>query len=73
MKPRFLTCEKCGKRLVERLPNGPFRFVFGKNMEEVDEPPVEIIIQGNILIKCLRKTCRHKNILNYFPFFGKEE
>lgn len=24
------TCEKCGKRLIRRLPNGLFKFVFGR-------------------------------------------
>ncbi len=72
MSKNFIVCEKCGKRLIERLPNGLFKFVFGKNMEESGEPPVVILIQGNIVIKCLRRSCGHKNQLNYFPFFDKD-
>jgi hypothetical protein len=69
LKKNFINCEKCGKRLIERLPEGPFKFVFGKNLEEIGEPPVDMLIQGNIVIVCLRRSCRHKNKLNYFPFF----
>jgi len=72
-KKLFINCEKCGKRLIERLPNGLWKFVFGKNLEELGEPPGEMLIQGNIVIKCLRRSCRHKNQLNFFPFFAKDE
>jgi uncharacterized protein YehS (DUF1456 family) len=72
-KKLFINCEKCGKRLIERLPNGLWKFVFGKNLEELGEPPVEMLIQGNIVIKCLRRSCRYKNQLNFFPFFAKDE
>jgi hypothetical protein len=68
----FINCEKCGKRLIERLPNGLWKFVFGKSLDEIGEPPVDMLIQGNIVITCLRRTCRHKNQLNYFPFFDKD-
>jgi ribosomal protein L37AE/L43A len=30
-KPIFINCEKCGRRLIQRLPNGMWRFVFGKS------------------------------------------
>lgn len=73
MKKNFINCEKCGKRLIERLPSGPFKFVFGKNLDESNDPPVEMLIQGNIVLKCLRRSCKHKNVLNYFPFFDKDE
>ena len=72
LKKNFVNCEKCGKRLIERLPNGLWKFVFGKNLEEIGEPPVDMLIQGNIVIVCLRRSCRHKNQLNYFPFFDKD-
>jgi len=29
MSRMLITCEKCGKRLLRRLPNGCFEFVFG--------------------------------------------
>ena len=70
-KKVFVNCEKCGKRLIERLPNGVWRFIFGKS-EDRGEPPVEILVHGNIVIKCLRRTCGHKNVLNFFPTFFKD-
>ena len=41
----FVNCEKCGKRLIERLPNGMWRFIFGKGEDRTD-PPVELLIHG---------------------------
>jgi hypothetical protein len=64
----FICCEECGKRLIERLPNGLYRFVFGRNPNDPGNPPVDITVHGNIKIKCLRRSCGHINILNYFPF-----
>lgn len=76
----FMKCEKCGKNLIERLPNGLLRFCFGKPSPD-DKTcvspadyivPVEIMIHGSIKMKCLRKSCRlrdpdHWNIMNFFP------
>jgi hypothetical protein len=64
----FVTCAKCGKKLIERKKNGIWHFIFGKpggngNMFI----PVEMYIQGNVKIKCLRRTCGHWQTLNYFP------
>jgi len=67
-KKNFVYCEKCGKRLIERLPNGLWRFVFGVNPENPSNKIVDIFIHGNLQIKCLRKSCGHINTLNYFPF-----
>jgi len=66
-KKSFVCCEKCGKRLIERLPNGLFRFEFGRDLDRPGEPPVEIEIYGSIRIKCLRRTCGHINIIDFFP------
>jgi len=65
----FINCEKCGKRLIERLPNGLFRFLYGKSSKHSLDmtPAVEIIIKGNIEIKCLSRKCKHINRLNYLP------
>jgi len=63
----FVHCKKCNKRLIERLPNGLWRFIFGKRPEGVQYSPVEILIQGSIKIRCIRRTCGEWNILNYFP------
>ena len=68
MKPIFITCSKCGKRLIERKKNGIFYFLFGKPANGSDNfIPVEIYVQGNIKIKCIRRTCGHWQTLSYFP------
>ena len=68
MKPIFITCSKCGKRLIERKKNGVFYFLFGKPANGSDNfIPVEIYVQGNIKIKCIRRTCGHWQNLSYFP------
>ena len=69
----FIYCEKCGKKLIERLPNGLWKFVFGKSTEAHREAPVNIEIHGSLKIKCLRRSCGHQNILNYFPFIKTAE
>jgi hypothetical protein len=67
----FLTCEKCGKRLIERMPNGLFRFIFGKKKDSMgkllDFTPVYILIHGSVKIRCLTRTCGYFNTFNYFP------
>lgn len=70
-KHSFYRCEKCGKKLIERLPNGCWRFVFGKNNASTFMP-VEMKIHGSLVMRCLRRTCRkenptHWNVLNFFP------
>jgi hypothetical protein len=71
-KRSFFRCEKCGKKLIERLPNGCWRFVFGKTNDASFFIPVEMKIHGSLVMRCLRRTCRrehpqHWNVLNYFP------
>lgn len=63
----FVYCEKCGKKLIERMPNGLWKFVFGKKSEEANSPPVYMIIHGSLKMKCIRRSCGHWNIFNYFP------
>jgi len=62
----FIKCEKCGKNLIQQLPNGLFRFRFGKGVN--GRTPVDIMIHGNIKMKCLRGTCDHTQIINFFDF-----
>ena len=69
----FINCQKCGKRLIERMPNGLFRFRFGSSRGENKRPVVEIVIHGSVKIKCLRRGCNHQNVLNYFPEKGIAE
>ena len=71
-KRSFYRCEKCGKKLIERLPNGCWRFVFGKTNDASFFIPVEMKVHGSLVMRCLRRTCRrehpqHWNVLNYFP------
>ena len=80
---KFVKCAGCGKPLLERLPNGLWRFKFGKPrmidvsgrpiMEEGRpvfqkvQTPVVIYVHGSLMMKCFRKPCNHWNELNYFP------
>jgi hypothetical protein len=64
----FIACPKCGKKLIGRERNGLWHFIFGKAKKDGNNfIPVEMFIQGNIKIKCLRRTCGEWVILNYFP------
>lgn len=60
----FITCEKCGKNLIQRLPNGLFRFRFGRGSD--GRTPVDMVIHGNLKMDCLRGTCDHVQIINFF-------
>ena len=61
----IIRCEKCKKKLLERLPNGIWSFKFGKRNGEA--PVVDMEIHGSIKFVCTRRTCRHVNFLQYFP------
>jgi len=63
----FIHCEVCGKRLIERLPNGLFKFLFGRNPDRPGDPPVQLLIHGSIKMKCWSELCRSWNTFNYFP------
>ena len=66
----FLHCSKCNKRLLERLQNGLFRFIFGGGTTREGEdypPPVDMKVHGSIQMKCTRRTCRELNTFQYFP------
>lgn len=67
----FIYCEKCGKKLLSRLPNGIWKFKFGKR--EGSEPVIDMEIHGSLKMKCTRRSCRHPNILNYFPSTNPEQ
>jgi len=70
-KKNFVYCEKCGRILIERLPNGLWKFAFGKSKDEHGKkktPPVEMLIHGDIKIKCFRNSCGHWNMLTHVPF-----
>jgi hypothetical protein len=65
-KGKFIHCKKCGKRLIKRLPNGIWEFVFGKKEEDSRRPPVCIEVFGSIRMKCLNAECDHETVLNFF-------
>lgn len=72
-KKMFYHCSLCGKRLIERMPNGLLRFRFGEKFEkgETVYPVVDIKIHGSIRMQCFRSDCRirnpdHWNTINFF-------
>jgi len=73
MEKHYIKCEKCQKRLIERKPNGIWRFKFGFQ-RAIDgdvisfDPVINMHIYGSIKMRCFRKDCRHWNILNHVPF-----
>ena len=78
-KKNFYRCEKCGKKIIERLPNGLWKFAFGRQRVECDgdgkplpeqgpsEPVVEMMVRGSIRMKCIRRECGHYTILPFYP------
>lgn len=64
-KKGWVLCEKCGKKLLRRKPNGVFVFKFGKNAHY--ESVIHIEMFGSIKMTCFRDDCRHVNILSLFP------
>ena len=76
MKGVLIRCEHCNRPLIERLPNGLFRFSYGRPWEQNKEgrwvpkggyTPVVIYIKGNIKMKCFRKDCDQYSVINYTP------
>jgi hypothetical protein len=68
IKGTFVVCERCGKKLIERKRNGMWHFIFGKPADNGSNfIPVDMYIQGNIKMKCLRRSCGHWQVLNFFP------
>jgi len=61
----FIKCEVCGKKLIQRLPNGLWSFKFGKTNEGT--PLIDMTIYGSMKMKCIRRECGHMNTLNFFP------
>lgn len=67
----FYCCEKCGKKLIKRMPNGLWHFCFGRRKGAVGQMgtrcPVNIFVHGSVRIQCLSDSCRHLNTFMYFP------
>lgn len=68
---QFLHCALCGKRLIQRLPNGLFKFAFGMKKDDPNYSPVDMTIQGSVKLVCIKRSCQHINVFHYFP--EKEE
>lgn len=66
MEEKFIMCPHCGRKLLTRLPNGLWHFVFGKPRTG-GFVPVEIFVHGSLKIKCFRRDCGKFVTLNYFP------
>ena|GEM_PF-1292510 len=68
----LVSCEKCGKRLIERTRNGLWRFLYGRSSKysKDNKPAVDMLIHGSIQMRCLDRKCRHLNTLNMLPNSG---
>jgi len=61
----FVFCEKCGRKLLQRMENGMWLFKFGKKSD--NSPLVQMAIYGSLQMSCFRRECGHINVLNFFP------
>ena len=59
-------CEKCGKKLLIRQENGLWKFLFGRYGKE-NIPVVDMEIHGSVKMVCIKKSCRHPNVFDFFP------
>lgn len=59
-------CSVCGKKLMVRQDNGLWKFEFG-TYGAARRPVVDIEVHGSVKIVCLRKSCRHVNVFDFFP------
>ena len=73
-KGTLLKCKKCGGTLIERLPNGLWKFKFGKSKKYIPSNgeqglwnPVLMYVHGSVKMRCFRSGCGHWNIFNYLP------
>lgn len=64
-KGSFMFCEKCGRKLLQRMENGTWLFRFGKR--NGGEPLIQMAIYGSLQMMCFRRECGHLNVLNFFP------
>ena len=65
----LISCKKCGKRLIERTPNGLWRFLYGRSSKNSNDnrPAVEMLIHGSVQMRCLDRKCRYMNELSMLP------
>lgn len=76
-KEMFFTCSFCGKKLIKRLPNGLWHFMYGRKKKDNGNLsrrcPVEIYINGSVRIKCMDSRCEEWNTFTYFPNILSED
>jgi len=63
---QIVRCAVCGKQLLIRKDNGLWVFNFGTFGPD-KKSVVEMEIHGSIKMTCLRKSCRHNNVFDFFP------
>lgn len=63
---QIIRCEKCGKKLLTRQDNGLWKFMFGRYGKD-NKPVVDMEIHGSLKMVCIKKSCRHLNIFDFFP------
>ena len=61
-----VVCKNCGRPLIRRQGNGIWHFVFGRQVGG-NRPAVDMLIHGNIKLRCWRSDCGHVNTLNFLP------
>ncbi len=49
---------------MTRTDSGLWHFMFGRYGSN-NKPVVDMLIHGSIKITCIKKSCRHVNILNF--------
>lgn len=62
----WITCPKCGKRIIRRLENGLGEFKFGRQGKS-GKTPVYMEVCGMVRIRCLSWDCDHVVSLTFFP------
>lgn len=72
IRGKLINCRSCGKPLIERLPNGLFKFKFGRQKNGSPWNPVMLFVHGSIKIRCFRKDCGEWNVFDYFPSGNRE-
>jgi hypothetical protein len=68
----FIHCEQCGKKLIFLRDDGTLVFRFGKSHKEKPIVDMEIVGEGTISLKCLRRNCEHVMELDLTSLKTKE-
>ena len=68
----FINCEQCGKKLIFEKEDGNFVFRFGRSHREKPIVDMEIVGEGKIYLRCLRRSCDHLTVLDLTSTKKKE-